>query len=288
MTPSPALPRRIGFHISVGGGLRRVVRRALDRGSNALQVFCGSPVQWALPERAEGEVRAFAAERLEADLHPLVVHGCYLINPCAHDRTVRRRSIRRLADELAMAARMGADLYVLHAGSHKGRPATWGLRRAAQSLVGAWRRAGIPEADSPWLLLENLATPHGPGGDMARLGELARRVSTRLPGAGVGVCIDTAHAFAAGYDLAHPAEADRLAADVEQHIGTERLRLLHVNDSAAPAGRGHDRHADIARGQIGAGGLAAVVNHPALRRLPIVMETPEATVESQSVGTTTA
>lgn len=268
--------RRMGFHVSIEGGLDRAVGRALERGCTAFQVFAGNPRGWQLQKRDEADLSRFREARAQADLMPLVVHSCYLINPCSTDRAVLARSVRRLAGELEAAAAMGTDYYVLHPGSHKGKPSAWGIERAAQSIASALAEA----AGAVPVLLEGMASEHGPGGDFERLGAVIERIASAVPEARLGIVVDTCHAFGAGYDFRAAAEVDRLVRDVKGTVGLEALRLLHVNDSRDAPGSRRDRHEHIGRGTIGRRGLANVLNHPALSTLPLILETPW-----ESVGT---
>ena len=274
---APASPkRRMGFHVSIGGGFPAAISRALERGCSCLQVFCGNPRGWQMEGRPAEEVEAFRRARAEADLEPLFAHSCYLINPCSRDESVRRRSVRRLAEELELSAAIGADCYVLHPGSHKGRQASWGVQRAARSVVEVLGRVQAP----PAVLLESMASPHGPGGELATLGELAGRVQDAAPGVCIGLAIDSCHVFAAGYDLRQAAEVDRLVNGIEKAMGLDRLRLLHVNDARDPCGSRRDRHEHIGQGQIGEDGFRNLLGHPALRRLPLILETPWESVDA--------
>ncbi|MFW6188892.1 MAG: deoxyribonuclease IV [Planctomycetota bacterium] len=266
--------RRVGFHVSIAGGLDRSVDRAVERECTAFQIFCGNPRAWKLDARPRESVRAFRTSRADADLRPLIVHACYLINPCSADGAVIEKSVRRLADELTLSGALGAEYYVLHPGSHKGRPAEWGLQRAAESIRAALEAA----EDPPVLLLESMASPHGPGGDFERLGRLIGALDEEGE-AETGVAIDSCHVFGAGYDLREAAEVDRLVADVEEHVGLQRLHLAHVNDARDEAGSRRDRHTHIGRGQIGESGFRNLLNHPALADLPLILETPWESVE---------
>lgn len=267
---------RVGFHVSIAGGLPEAVERALERECTALQVFCGNPRAWALQPRPADEVEAFSRRRIAAGLSPLFVHACYLINPCAPDPSVYSRSIARMGDELRLAARMGADYYVIHPGSSRGRPMCWAVKRAATALSRALECAGT----APPILLETTASPSGPGGDFEALSE----VTAALGGAGgasraaCGVALDSCHAFAAGYDFRRPAEVERMVEDIEGTVGMGAVRLLHVNDSRDEPGSGRDRHAHIGKGTIGLSGLRNLLLHPALLGLPLILETPWETV----------
>ena len=261
---------RTGLHVSIAGGLPRAVERARERRCEALQIFCGNPRGWKLTGRDEDEVDAFRAARGGAHLSPVVLHACYLVNPCATDETVHDRTLRRLKAELELSARLGADGYVLHPGSARERPADWRLDRAAEVL----RRILSEAKAAPPLLLENTATEHGPGGRLEWLARLADDLESADIGAEVGVCLDTCHLFAAGYDLRDESEVERLAETIEATLGTERVRLMHVNDARDGPGTRRDRHEHIGEGQIGREGLRNVLLHPALRGTPAILETP--------------
>ncbi|MEF8787994.1 MAG: deoxyribonuclease IV [Planctomycetota bacterium] len=165
---------------------------------------------------------------------------------------------------------MGADGYVLHPGSARGQPADRCIEAAADIL-----RQALDEATAaPPLLLENTATEHGPGGRLEWLARLAEELEAGAGRAAVGVCLDTCHLFAAGYDVRDEAEVDRLLETIEATVGTDRVRLLHVNDARDGPGTGRDRHEHIGEGRIGRGGLRNVLLHPALRGTPAILETP--------------
>lgn len=264
------MPARVGFHVSIAGRLPEAVDRAVERGCTAFQSFCGNPRAWSLQDRSSEEIEAFRRFRDEADLSPYMVHVCYLVNVCAADRTIFRRSIRRLAGELALAARLGADACVLHPGSHKGRKHEWGLKRAAAGITEAVEKAGAV----PHLLLEHMALPHGPGGDFGRLGELLAVLGDVLPEADCGIALDSCHVFGAGYDLRNADEVERLMGEVAREVGADRLGLLHVNDARDAPGSRRDRHQHIGKGTIGKAGLRNLLKHPAAGGLPLILETP--------------
>ncbi len=264
------MTQQIGFHVSIEGGLARSVERALDRGCTAFQIFCGSPRAWEFQPRDEAEVREFRRARAAAGLDPLCVHACYLVNPAAPDGAVFERSVGRLAAELALAEALGADFYVLDPGSQKGESASYGIERAADAVVRALGIAG----SAPMVLLEGMASAHGPGGEFASLGRLIARIEARSPGARVGLAVDSCHVFGAGYDLRGPAEVERLASEVDRAVGLDRLHLLHVNDSRDAPGSRRDRHQHIGKGTIGREGLANLLRCAPFSGLPKILETP--------------
>ena len=267
--------RRIGFHVSIAGGLCRAAARAVERECTAFQIFCDNPRGWATSRRPREALDALRAARAAVGLSPLVVHACYLINPCASDASVFTRTVRRMAHELRTAAEIGADFYVLHPGSHKGMPPDWAIERATKAITDATRGAGT----SPVVLLENTAASHGPGGDFQRLGSLVAALRDAAPELDLGLAVDSCHAFGAGYDLRNPAGVDRLLRDVDVAAGLWRVRLLHANDARDPCGSGRDRHWHIGQGTVGAAGLRNLLAHPALVGLPIILETPWQSVQ---------
>ena len=266
--PEPTPHRaRAGLHVSISGGLPRAAERARERGCESVQIFCGNPRGWSLSERDADEVGEFRAALDQAGLWPLFVHACYLVNPCAPDDEVQRRTVRRLRSEAGLSARLGAAGYVLHPGSAKDRPAEWCIERAAGTL----RESLLDAEQAPRLLLENTASEHGPGGRLRWLARLAEAVEDVVE---TGVCLDTCHLFAAGYDLRTESGAAELAAEVDDTVGRDSVRLMHVNDAKDPCGSGRDRHEHIGRGLIGRQGLRNALLHPALRGTPAVLETP--------------
>ena len=271
----PAAQRRIGFHVSIEGGLPEAIPHALERECTALQVFAGNPRGWALQERTPLEFATFRKARAEAELQPLVVHACYLINPCAPDRDVFAHSVRRLARELSAAFEMDADYYVIHPGSPRGKAPSRAVRRAAKAFAKAAERA----SGLPMILLENTAGDYGPGGSFETLAALKDALQALDGDLRVGLCIDSCHAFTAGYDFRDAAGADRMVEDIRRTVGLEAVRLIHVNDSRDEPGSRRDRHAHIGRGTIGLDGLRNLILHPAFAGLPLILETPWESLE---------
>ncbi|ABG04113.1 Endonuclease IV [Rubrobacter xylanophilus DSM 9941] len=262
----------IGRHLPTSGGLKRTLERAAQLGCEALQIFVSNPQGWAPPpERPDAGV--LARGKLGAGLCPVVAHAKYLINLSSPDGELRERSVRALAAELVAAGRLGADLVVVHAGSHGGEGEERGMERLARGLDAARGLAASLGGRAAEPVVENSC---GAGTQLcssfAALGRLARL-------AGVRVCVDTAHAFVAGYDLSTPEGAAGVAGELGEHLDG-RVALLHLNDARNGLGSRRDGHAKVGEGRIPPGSFAALF--AALPGLPAVMETPYGTPEEDA------
>jgi deoxyribonuclease-4 len=260
---------RLGVHVSIAGRLSHSVERAEMLGCTAMQIFSRSPRGWAVPELDPGETRRFRELREKADIRPLAVHASYLINLASPDVTLHRRSILALMEELERADRLSADYLVVHVGCDSLHSEASALRRVAQAL----RRVLKGWHFKARLLLENTAGERGDiGHAFDQLGGLLKQLGDPDP---IGVCLDTCHLFAAGYDIRGQSGVDLVAKEAGQTIGTERLYLIHANDSKGELGCRVDRHQHIGLGGIGLEGFRAWVNHPAFRDVPMILETPK-------------
>ena len=257
---------RLGRHVGISTGLVRALVRAHEAGYDAAQVFPGNPTGWRhvpLDPVAAAEVREEAARR---DITPLVIHAPYIVNMATPDEELAQKSAGSLTNALARAHQIGARYVIAHAGSHRGAGEETGIARVAQ-IVERLLAAMPPGVE---LLIENSAGAGNIlGSDPAALG----RLLAALPPA-VGACVDTAHLWGSGVDIAGDEGVARAVGDLDDAIGLERLRLLHVNDSAVECGSYRDVHAHHGEGRIGLVGLAAWMTHPALRGRPIILETP--------------
>jgi len=252
---------RIGIHTSIAGDLVESLETARKLGCNALQIFSLSPRMWprgAVSRIADVDAARFRARRAELQLGPLVIHDNYLINLASPEPVLRARSIQAFHDELVRAVALAADFIVAHPGSGRGRDAAQGIEEVARGLRQAAR--GI-KFNGLRILLENTA---GMGTSLgARFEELAAilAATSDLP---VGVCLDTAHMFEAGYDLRSEIGLERTLEAVERTVGLNRVFVLHVNDSKTPFGSRVDRHEHIGRGKIGLRAFRRILNHPQL------------------------
>lgn len=259
---------RFGLHLSIGGRLADAAENGRAIGCQALQIFSGNPRGWKKPPMDMERVGEFRAAVAAAGIEPVVVHATYLINLAAPEDGVYGLSVGTFLDELRRSAALGARYYVVHSGSHKGQGEELGRRR----IIEALRRANGELAERPEILLENTA------GTANSLGTTFEDLALLLEGAAcprVGVCFDTCHALAAGYELRTPDSAGKLLDQFERVLGLQHLRCLHVNDSKGGLGSHLDRHAHIGAGAIGARGFRAFFSDRRLWELPAILETPQ-------------
>ncbi len=261
-------PVRIGIHTSIAGRLEQAAERAGELGCDAFQIFSASPRHWANPAVNSAEVESFRRRRQALGLTPLVVHDNYLINLASAHPATRARSLQAFRGELLRALALGADYLVMHPGSAVDAPRAKALANVAASLRQASR--GI-KLNGLQILLENTA---GQGSALgADLKELAA-LSKAVPELDVGFCLDTAHLFAAGYDVRTADTLENTLAKVHQALGLERVKVIHTNDSKAPLGARVDRHEHIGKGKIGREAFRRLLQHPALRDKTFILETP--------------
>ena len=261
----------LGAHCSVAGGMPNAIGRATSLGCTAAQVFVKNASQWKGREVGEEEAAAFRSAHAASGVGPLVAHASYLINLCTTDPALLERSREALADELARCARLGVGGLVLHPGAHLGAGEEAGVDCVAASLnavLGAL--AEVPEAPVR-VLLENTAGQGSClGYRLEHLEAIRQRVSAPHR---VGVCIDTCHAFAAGYAIHEAAGYEDFLAEIEERIGLDALGCMHLNDSVRPFNSRRDRHAHIGEGEIGLSAFARFLHDPRLRHVPMVVET---------------
>lgn len=259
--------RRIGLHVSIAGGIHRSIERASLAGCNTMQIFSHNPRGWRLSERDPEELRAFSENRKKYGISPVFIHASYLINLASADVTLKKRSLDMVVNELNIADCLGAEYVVLHTGSASGEDPVTARARATKCLIeiagaGRWKTG---------LLLENTA---GEKGDITSKTEDLSGIIDKVPdGLISGICIDTCHAFSAGYDLRGDG-LYLLLGEIEEYIGFENVRLLHLNDSKGGLGSGIDRHENIGQGKIGLEGFKRLLNQPVLSDIPVILETP--------------
>ncbi len=272
------MPRspKIGAHVSIAGALTNAVDEAVELGCNCFQIFTRSPRMWRAPTLSPADCERFRAARAQQALSPLVVHGSYLINLASPERDIRERSILGFRSEIERALEIGADYLVIHPGSAKGYDSAAPAASAIETLARAAAQAarGI-EWNGLELLLENTA---GGGASLGRdFTELAAVRDTLGAESDIPVafCLDTCHAFAAGFDISQTAGLRDTIKTIDRAIGIDAVRVIHANDSKADLGSRIDRHEHIGEGKIGAEAFRRILRHPKLRRKPFILETPQ-------------
>ena len=256
-----------GAHVSSAGGIFTAIDRIEAIGGDCVQVFTQSPRMWRPTAHKPEAIERFKMRRAEAGIRGVVCHALYLVNLAASDAEIRRKSVATLRSTIEAASAIEAEAVIFHVGSHLGA----GFESSLDEVV-----AGLGEIleacdGDTWLCMENSA---GPGGTIGRsIAELATLVDALDRHPRLGICLDSCHLFASGYDVRDPAAVDALVAEVDETIGLDRLRALHVNDSATPLGSNRDRHANLLEGEIGEG-LGAFLAHPAFQRLGAYLEVP--------------
>lgn len=262
-------PFRVGVHTSIAGGLSLSVERAVSLGCSTMQIFSHNPRQWKESALPESEVQRFRSLREELDISPVFIHASYLINLASPSQTVLHKSIRLLAYELSNADRLGVEYVILHTGSARGEDAKKSRKRAAKAICQSAKKS----KGNAKILLENTA---GERGDITSSMEaLAHIIETCRSERIGGICLDTCHAFASGYDLTSRNAFTKLIAEIDRYVGLERLKLIHVNDSKRPLGSGVDRHEHIGRGYIGMNGMRTILSDRRISKIPLVLETPK-------------
>lgn len=257
----------VGAHLNVKKGLAGAVAEARGIGADALQVFTSSPQMWRAKPVDESAAAAFRTARAEGPL-AVVVHDSYLINLCAAGEELREKSRAALADELNRCAQYGVELVNSHMGSHVGQGEAEGIRLVANAV-----RPLLRDSDPSITLL--METTAGAGSALGGTFEALAQALHELEGdARVGVCLDTCHVFAAGYDLRTQEDVLETLGKFDEVIGLDRLKAIHLNDSKGAFGSHKDRHANLGEGEIGLEGLKAFVTDPRLAHVPMILETP--------------
>jgi deoxyribonuclease-4 len=256
-----------GAHMSSSGGIDSAIDRIVAVGGDCVQVFTQSPRMWRPTDHKPEAIERFREKRSEAGIGGVVCHALYLVNLAAPDDAIYEKSVLAMRNTVDAASAIGADGVIFHVGSHLGAGFETGLERASAALTQVLERC---EGDT-WLLMENSA---GAGGTIGRsLDELAALLDRLDHHPRLGVCLDSCHLYATGYDVTDRSGVDSLVAEVDQRFGINRLRALHVNDSAAELGSNRDRHANIGEGLMGEN-LGAFLSHPAFQHLSAYLEVP--------------
>ena len=258
----------IGAHVSPAGGPAQAVQRGVDRSCRSIQIFNQNPRAWKPREYTAEEVADFRRAMSESDVDALLIHAVYLLNPASEDADIRAKSLASLISSLRAGAALGAHAVVLHPGSalKDGGSVDAAIDRAAAAIAEA-----LAESEGCPLHLEDTA---GAGGTLGRsFDELARLIEGAGGGERLGICLDSCHLLASGYDVRTAASLAGVLEAFEARVGLDRLGSLHLNDSQTLLGSNRDRHAVIGQGELGRQGCAVWLSEPRFEGLPCVMET---------------
>jgi deoxyribonuclease-4 len=256
----------IGAHVSPAGSLARAVQRGVDRGCEAIQIFNQSPRMWRPTAYGEEDFQAFRAALDDSPIEAVLIHAVYLLNCASEDPEIRRKTVTSLIQSLRVGQGIGAVGVVLHPGSAKKGEVRQAIARAGEVIKEA-----LAESDGCALQLEDTA---GAGGTLGRsFEELAELLEAAGASRRLGVCLDSCHLLASGYDIRTAAGLSETVDEFDRVVGLDRLGSLHVNDSMTPLGSNRDRHAVLGRGELGDRGCATFLSEPRFERLPCVLET---------------
>ncbi|NLZ93612.1 MAG: deoxyribonuclease IV [Firmicutes bacterium] len=258
---------RLGSHLSVSKGFDKTAEIAHDLGANTFQFFTRNPRGGAARKIDEKEIIAWQAVRKKYDLLHIVGHLPYTVNMAAQTERPYAFAKMVVADDLQRMEAVGIEYLVIHPGSHTGA----GVGKGIERIVSCLEEAFLPHLGKTMLLLETMA---GQGTEIGSVEEIAEIMERLGFPQNLGVCLDSCHLTGAGYDFKQPTEVDRLINDLQNTIGLERVKAVHLNDSKFAPGTHKDRHARIGEGYLGKEGILNFITHPFIRKLPLILETP--------------
>lgn len=262
---------KIGCHVSIAGGIDNSVVRAEELGCNTMQIFSKNASTWREKVLKKDEVESFRENLKNSNINPIFIHTSYLINLASSSDELYFKSINAFLEEMKRADLLLPDPYlIIHPGAHTGAGEEYGIQRIIRALNIILEKSADLKT---MILLEDTA------GSGTHLGYAFRQLKRMMEGARdrkrIGMCFDTCHAFAAGYDLSHQEGIEQTLEEIDKYLGLERLKVIHLNDSKYPLGSRKDRHMHIGKGYIGLEGFRVLVNHKYLKDLPFVLETPK-------------
>ncbi len=259
---------RAGFHVGIGGGVPKAVERAVERGCDTMQIFVSNPRGWKHSRIPDRDIAEFRTRCREEGIEPVFVHTPYLINLASPSRELWERSLEMLVKNMQAAAALGAVGVVTHLGSHGGEGEDVGIARIVRALQSA---RALCDEDVHVLLETTAGSGHSVGHSFSQLGRIVNALTRQER---PGVCLDTCHAFVAGYELRTPQGLQDTLDELDRELGLACLELIHANDSKGGLGSRLDRHEHIGEGELGMQAFALMAGHPDLRALPWILETP--------------
>jgi deoxyribonuclease-4 len=258
---------KIGAHVSASGGVNKAFERAKEIGANCFQIFVSSPRMWKVGEIEGKDCKLFKQNLKDYDMSPSFVHIKYLCNLSSPNPETIEKSVVALAAEFGLTGQLGLTGAMFHIGSLVGSDRARGIEKVVNGIKKVLDKT--PEGNAK-LLLENSASSNKIGAKFEEIAEIIQKVGSNR----IGVCLDTAHAFVAGYELRDQPGVDAFVQEIENTFGLDRLCVIHANDSKADFGSSRDLHENIGKGKIGSAGFAALLNHPKLKKIPFILEVP--------------
>ncbi len=259
---------KFGVHVGIGSGFPKTIQWALEDGCDCIQIFAGNPRGWRTTPYDAAAWAEFAKLRKQNNIAPTVIHTSYLINLAAGDGAMRRKSAALVAHDLDVAAKGKIEYVNTHLGSYGSLPRSKGFALVCESISKLVGDCG----PGPKLLLENSAGGGNKcGGKIEELGQFLRAVKSKR----IGVCLDTAHLWASGYDLSTEKAVSRVLTEIDRHIGFRRVYVIHCNDTRVKLGAKHDLHWHVGKGKIGTVGFRALLRRPELQHVACICETPK-------------
>ena len=269
----------LGVHISGVNRISEIPLEAHRLGCNTLQFFSRSPQRWRSGFLPDEEIAGFRKNKERLKINPVFIHIPYLINLASPNPRLYKASIEAYIEDIQEAYKLGVDFIVTHMGSHKETTEVAGLGRLIQAL----NKIAAKTINTPVrILLENTSgSGSWLGYKFAHHKKIIRRLKDKER---FGLCLDTAHAYLAGYDIATEDDLEAMLREIEEAGGTDLIKLIHLNDTREKLGNHHDRHYHIAQGNIGKDGMKNIINHPRLKNRPFILETPKDSEEADKIN----
>ncbi|HTZ10792.1 MAG TPA: deoxyribonuclease IV [Candidatus Margulisiibacteriota bacterium] len=268
---------RLGVHISGVDKIYETLERAHELGCNTMQIFSRNPQRWRLGFLSPAEISEFIARKEKFRINPVFIHISYLINLASPDLRLYDASIEAYIEDILEAQVLRADFIVTHMGSHKETSEEAGIERLTSAINTILERT---KGSKVGILLENTSgSGSWLGYKFIHQRQIIKGIKQKER---VGLCLDTAHAYLAGYDISTREGLEGMLGEIEEMVGLSQIKLIHLNDARGELGSHHDRHEHMGKGGIGLEGMRRIINHPRLRDIPFILETPK---DSESADT---
>jgi len=269
----------LGVHVSIEGKIYEALNRARDLGCNTMQIFSRNPQRWRDNFLEPEDIKEFNKRQEEFDIKPIFIHIPYLINLASPNPRLYGGSIEAYIEDIQEAHNLKVDYIVTHMGSHKETSEIAGLKRLIRALNRILEKTKDTKVN---ILLENTA---GSGSWLGyRFSHQKQVIQSLKQRERIGLCFDTAHAYLAGYDISTKAGLEAMLDEIDRLVGINLIKLIHLNDAKGKLGSHHDRHENIGKGNIGLEGMKRIINHPKLRNLPFILETPRMTEQADAMN----